>query len=515
MIQKIRENCASSPILGLPSEALIFTTAIVIFLAIGFIEASRLPLSLDAWRDEVMFVDPAANLYLGHGFNSSVWFAQAKDKFWAGYPPLYSFLLYLWMKVFGFSQSGARALNGVLITLSAFMLWQTVIKLNLVSSTIWRVVLLISLIVIAGYDFDYRSGRPDILMIALSISLLLAYSIQQKPIRYLSLTFICIIFPFSGLALVAYTFFLSVLALICLRKPFLKEFLAIMAGLAIGLLGLFSFYAMHGVWKDFIISTVNNPTLSISGPRIFLERFIYNFKLIFTGSRIFKLLFFAILGIVIYRLIKRQFQFCSLSSFGLLVGFGIPFAMRTVGAYPLYYNWMACAPIAICICSEMAKLSRFETQRWGYSLIVGSVVVLILFSPPFKLFDFIANWKTSDYSYVENFVNQNFKKEDWVIGDFLTYYALKSKVEVVMYPCYTLSIPDREKEKVSAIIIQKSHTPPTNLQEDFQATTATNLKALTDKLGGIWHDSGKNLTLQITKDIFNVERVELGIYRRS
>ncbi len=69
-------------------EVIILSILLFIFLLIRLVQAFRLT-NLNAWQDQVMFVDPAANLYFGNGLTSSTWFAQTKDKFWAGYPPLY------------------------------------------------------------------------------------------------------------------------------------------------------------------------------------------------------------------------------------------------------------------------------------------------------------------------------------------------------------------------------------------------------------------------------------------
>ena len=69
-----------------------------IFLAANLGTSSRSPV---IWQDEVMFTDPAANLYFGQGFTTSAWF-QSRDTLFAGNSPLYSLCLYPWIRVFGF-----------------------------------------------------------------------------------------------------------------------------------------------------------------------------------------------------------------------------------------------------------------------------------------------------------------------------------------------------------------------------------------------------------------------------
>src|SRR5215471_14715245 len=77
------------------------------FLLFNLATASRYPF---VWTDEVMYADPAVNLYLGHGFTSTAWYAQPSNEFWAGNVPLHSTLLFLWLKIFGFSITTIRSL---------------------------------------------------------------------------------------------------------------------------------------------------------------------------------------------------------------------------------------------------------------------------------------------------------------------------------------------------------------------------------------------------------------------
>ena len=213
------------------------------------------------------------------------------------------------------------------------------------------------------------------------------------------------------------------------------------------------------------------------------------------------------MAIAIYKLVKGEFKFYSLASFGVAVGFGIPFAMRTVGSYPIYYDWMACLPITICVCSELSNLLRLSVQRWLRPVLMGLTVVLLLFAPPLSLYNFMIYWPSLNYSAIEEFVTKNVSKNDWVMGDPLTYYALKNKTEVVFHPFYTQIISEKEKEKISVIITKPTSSPALKFVGDFET--------ITSKLGGSWADTDQSLTIQTTKSLFRAERVELRVYRRK
>src|SRR5580658_8324525 len=93
------------------------------------------------WIDEVMYADPAVNLYLGNGFTSSAWYVQHADEFWAGNVPLHSALLYLWLKAFGFSILSVRSINYAYWMASALLLWRACLRLSLVAASLARVLL--------------------------------------------------------------------------------------------------------------------------------------------------------------------------------------------------------------------------------------------------------------------------------------------------------------------------------------------------------------------------------------
>src|SRR2546428_3368047 len=78
------------------------------FLVVNLLTSTRYPY---VWIDEVMYSDPAVNLYLGNGLTSTAWYVQSSHEFCAGNVPLHSLLLYLWLKLFGFSILAARRLN--------------------------------------------------------------------------------------------------------------------------------------------------------------------------------------------------------------------------------------------------------------------------------------------------------------------------------------------------------------------------------------------------------------------
>ncbi len=170
----------------------------LVFLLLNLATGTRYPF---VWIDEVMYADPAVNLYLGHGFTSSAWYVQHADEFWAGNVPLHSALLFLWLKAFGFSILAVRAINYVYMIAAGVLLWRACIRLELVAAS-WARLLLLGLMA-CGYSmiFAYRSGRPDCVAMLLVCAAVYVYSRECWRQRIFGLMALGALMPWAGLQL--------------------------------------------------------------------------------------------------------------------------------------------------------------------------------------------------------------------------------------------------------------------------------------------------------------------------
>jgi hypothetical protein len=494
--------------LGSTYEVIALLLILLIFSILGFLQATRLPIGwltwgndVTAWGDEIMFVDPAANLFFKSQWTSASWYGQTQEQFWAGYPPLYSFLLYVWMHLFGFGLAAARSFNIFLTAATAILLWLSVKRSSLVISAPGRIGLVLLVLFAQNYTFNLTTGRPDPLMLLLSVTTLLIASVQSPLWRYGLLIAVVTLFPLTGLALVVYSIITGALILIFLHRKFIREAGAIAFGLLIGLLGLYGFYQANGVWDKFVFSTKNNPTLvgydlasSLSESMRFGG---------FLQNRNFQLLLIILIGIAIYRVTKGQFRWRSLLCFSLVASVCIPFGMRFSGAYLFYYGWMAFVPLAISFCSTLEALPLSKMQDRYKSWVIPSIacflILMAMLGPYFRLVDLTLNWKALDYVPIANLVKQTVKPDDWVFSDSLSYYATKETGVVTTTHWYRDVIPTNEKGKVSVIIMR-----PSLLNE-----TVT-------KIGGKWQESGEKITLKF-RSLFtkSPNLIELRVYRRQ
>ena len=493
---------------GSTYEVVALLLILLIFSILGCLQATRLPIGwlnwgndVTAWGDEIMFVDPAANLFFSNQWTSASWYGQTQEQFWAGYPPLYSFLLYNWMHLFGFGLATARSFNIFLTAATAILLWLSVKRLSLVVSAPGRIGLVLLVLFAQNYTFNLTTGRPDPLMLLLSVTALLITSVRSPFWRFGLLVAVCTLFPLTGLALVVHSIIIGVLILIFLRQKFIREAGAIALGLLFGLLGLYGFYKANGVWDKFVFSTKNNPTLvgyDLASGLSESMRFGG-----FLQNRNFQLLLIILIGVTIYQVMKGQFRWRSLLCFSLVASICIPFGMRLSGAYLFYYGWMAFVPLAIGFCSTLEALPFWKMQdrfeRWVMPSIACLLILLAMLGPYFRLVDLTLNWKALDYVTVTNLIKQTVKPDDWVFSDSLSYYAVKQTGAVTMTHWYRDVIPTDEKDKVSIIVMR-----PSLLDETVK------------EIGGKWEESGEELTLKI-RSLFRArpDLIELRVYRRK
>ena len=432
--------------------------ALVLFISLGLLLLSAIVISRFSavWVDEVMFTDPGVNLYMGKGFNSTAWWSQSSDEFWSGNYPLYSFLLGQWLHVSGFSLVSVRAFNYILIGASTVILWLSVIKLKLIAYTWPR--LIFATLMLSGYGigFSYRTGRYDALTIFLCSLVLLAYSIPSQRIRLLVVVGITFFFPLAGLQLVLYSVIVCSLLFLVLGFPSLRISLSIALGIFIGLFFLYSLYTLHGT-LDVVLNmskALRNPNIDGRFPR---DPSTY-------------LLLIGTVGIALKQVAMRRFKLQSPLAFALLLALVVPTVFRVLGRFPTYYAWMVYIPLAIGLCSAIEDDTiKLYSQKINSLLLVGIITLSCLLGTPIQTLSGLYFWNERDYQRVEDLIVKNTEAEDWVYGDFATYYALKPRVKFSAFGTYFVSMTSEEKDKTSILIIKPS-----------------DLEKVAEEIGGQW-----------------------------
>jgi len=487
-----------------PTEILGLILLLVLFLLINLFTGSRTP---TVWMDEVMFTDPAVNLYLGKGFVSSAWSVQPMHEFWAGNVPLYPLLLHLWMKIFGFDILTVRSFNYLLMCIASLGIWGSVIRLNLITSPLQRFTLISFFLFNYGIAFNYRTGRSDCLGILLFTFAALVFSIKKSWLRYTLVFSIGLLCPSAGLQLAVLGAVFCFLLIIFLGRQFFLTFILFAIGLTSGIFALFFLYYSQGVLSQFFASVRVYSHASTS--RNFIDILVYklnHFWIGFGGLRDPGFLVLIVIAMILatYRLSRHRFKLISVLSFGIASGFSIPISLGILGVYPIYYSWMASIPLAVCICSELSDLQLSQRYKSKIILFYQVILMSVLFMGlPMQLGIAFTAWNARDYSLVAALASQNINQDDTVYSDFGAYYAVKKIARTTILPPYLSAASQLEKESISILIIDP---------QDFVRVSK--------EIGGTWLNSGNGLGSQNKNGKFSKQGVfsklyALEVYRRS
>ena len=131
-----------------------------VFLLVNLLVATRTP---TVYVDEPQYCDPAANLFLGDGFTSTMW-GQGRGDFWCGNAPFYQGILDGFFKIFGFGLFRARAVNSLLAGAGGLLIWAALRRTAFVRQPANRLLCLALVLSGSVTTLTFRTIRPDTTM---------------------------------------------------------------------------------------------------------------------------------------------------------------------------------------------------------------------------------------------------------------------------------------------------------------------------------------------------------------
>lgn len=459
------------------SEIFFIIISIILFLGISYYEIY----DVIPWEDEVMYLDPVANLYFNGNYSSNAWAFQKSDEFWACNVPLYSLPLYYWIKIFDFGLVQARMFNIVMVAFSALLFWLFSKYSNLIKSSFRRVILFVSLLCSDSIIFISICGRYDSIALLLLTFFLYIVTINNKYKRLL-LFLIGLLLPIGGLQLVAMYAIIGLITFLVFKKQYLHEFILVSSGLLIGFISLFAFYLSKGVLSTFIYSTFGSQhtisgqfgQLVIQNDQAGLARYTDFFRM-FVADQTLAVLIIISIFFFLLSLKDKIIYSHKATLFFLFSGLFIPIGMFILGKFPIYYTWMAVIPLLIFIFSDRVYMVLQNLNIFiKISIYVAIVIMIIMMSSYRNLFS-IENWSRSHLRETEiEYFNKYFNDDDWVYSDYKYYYKLKPRVDMLFTPNYTgsqllPSYPEDEKRRINKLFIKK---------DDLDETL--------NKIGGVW-----------------------------
>ena len=462
------------------------------FILLNGLVATRTP---GVYVDEPQLVDPAANLYLGAGFTSTLW-SQPRAAFWSGYVPLYPGILALGFKVMGFGLFQTRFVNTLLVAAGACVIWLGLRRSHLVREPLNR--LLCVALVLSGSvsTLTFRTIRPDATMFAVCTLVFFACCLPSKfYVRYLLIGLAAALLPASGISVAVYVGTLLGLNLLVYRFANLRLLLAVGIGMVAGVAALRLFYGHFSAWQAFIQGMVPETSLSanVPGGTSFVRTKILgeswgspNMFTCFFGNPLdleskasmfdysAALLFAAVLLLAFTEWRPLSSDSRKFIIFVVAITLAVPPVMHLAGHYPSYYRWMTYIPLAIAL----PKLLEIHREAGGRAFPRRAVLAVAAFSLclgiPLRTVAVIPSWRNRSVAPLEQVAAQIVRPTDVVIGDFRAYFALRPRCQLLY--AYGLNscgefrlIPDLPTNQISLLCLHP---------ED--------VAAVTNRIGGSW-----------------------------
>lgn len=416
----------------------------VVYLFVSLVAVTWNVLTMECsipWCDETMLADTPANMYLYGKWETTAFYTMGEgSKPFSVYLPLYTWLLYAWISILGFSFIKVRLcelLTTVLLGASLLCLGKQAYH----KFSTWAV-FLFSL----GFWFTdimvntYRQARPDILG-ALMCILFAIYAVKSIKGQNRHASFLILYSALTiaaGIQSAVYLVLGLVFAAFFVRpvKQLLWPVVCCIIGFVIGMAASFIYMAYFGEGEAFIVSIMNSsgsmmrlwgiarsiifPLLgkevtplaypepsNLSFGEKLTEIFGYASAVILFASNVFLLVVNQV-----WKHLKECKSQLILVSFSLFVILGYNLA----GRYQGYYMWTAVLPMLL------ALLIWVDSNMKRNVIVVAIATLCITFS---ALRRYPLSGETP-CDRINAFVeNQHFKKDEIIAAPFSTFYALK------------------------------------------------------------------------------------------
>lgn len=409
------------------------------------------------WLDEVMITDTAVNFHLDGAWRTTAWYAGGEQSPFSTYPPLYQFLLVLWMKVFGFSQFACKSLNIFLTFILSILFIQFFTKKFKQEHNLTGIVFLCLFWLGGVFSTIYRFGRVDVLNI-LTAFLFLKFAFefivnQRGKTAVLLSSFFVLLSGIQACIFVVLVLFWSYMFYAEHRKNTIKASLYFVYGSILAMIFLLAFFYFNGHFFAFLVSLVSYSStlkglavalLPILGPIFNLDVQEIQLKVASDGSApsFFESLlgnyrvnldFLFVMAISLVLVIFKSLQSERVSKTVLtILGFAlfVPLFMSIAGRYVIYYTWMGYLPAILGLTILINSISKKQV------LIPISLIVLLwitLMGFPKQLIES----SRVNYEEISTFVkSQNFPDSKTVLAPFSIYYQLRQETS----NCYFIGI---------------------------------------------------------------------------
>jgi len=420
-------------------QYILFGVLTLIFITVNIMTLTWTPLP---WFDEAWFVDTAVNFALDNHWTTTAQISYAGETPIALYPPLYQFLLGLWIKVFGFSIFTVRSFNIIIAAACSLFLFLIFRKMGYLKQT-FTIVLFVFLFWGTGlFAWSYRNGRPDMVNLLFTILLVYQYIMYIKDggncFKY-GLFLNAVLLLTSGLQAIPFVVFFLVFVYILnkqIRNKTFVSMISIFTGFIVGILIIYCHFVILEHPKSFFWQFAQSETISnllhkipfisdnivlaskensdmkesfISG---LIDCYLQNKNyIIFTAVN-----FIAVLFLYLKRIIKLHTIEIQIYLFSILM----PVVMFLAGHCLSPYTWMFFFPaVGLCI----ILIEKYKNMSINIVYCALTIAFTIVLGLPNALIKSDKNVFNNISEFIDK---QRFEKDVSILSCYCAYYQLRS-----------------------------------------------------------------------------------------
>ncbi|HEV2694990.1 MAG TPA: hypothetical protein VG347_19000 [Verrucomicrobiae bacterium] len=442
---------------GARRECLLAGLLLAFFFLINLVVITHTP---TVAGDEPGYADPAANLYLGSGFTSTMW-GQDSRAFWCGNVPLCQYILYADFKLFGFGLFQARAAGIFLAGGGAFLIWAGLRFSRIIAAPAGRILCLALVLSGAVSTLTFRTIRPDTTMFFFCA---LVFFFSQLPLRrgrrWLLAGAAGILLPAAGIPMLPYAGLMAMITIACLGWAEAGLFVSVGLGICSGLGLLAIFYNHFSSLKTFV--TIVLPFTGLGGgdgggqgtlrAKFFgvypgddnlLTCFFgnpfsfYDPKTICDYSAALLFVLFLVIAIRVWPsappLVRRRIIFV------VLLTLLVPPAMHVAGHYRSGYRWMTYIPLTIAVPWVLGLESGIARPRMLSCVAMVFIGASLFAGIPARTLIALHSWPARSITPIEQAAAALVHPDDIIICSRSVWFAVRPRARQV----YCCNLPAR------------------------------------------------------------------------
>jgi len=416
------------------------------FIAVNLSVATRTP---TVYVDETQHVDPAANLYFGNGFTSTMW-GQDSHEFFCGYVPLHDGILFCVFKLFGFGLFQARAAEIFLTAAGAFLIWAALRRTDFIGKPATRLICLALVLSGSASTLTFRTIRPDATMFFICSAVFFCCCLpSSRRARLFAVAISSAFLPAAGIAMLPYACLL-ILILFAVYGPVNFGLLASIAiGLFAGIAALMAFYSHFATLQTFLNLFFPNTAIGRTGSSFWHAKFFGgsrgddSFLTSFFGNPLEflsqKTLFdysaaLLFLAVIFFALPKKwrdaDARTRKFIVFIAALTLAVPPVMHFTAHFPSYYRWMVYIPLTIAV-PRLLEIHPAANNFLSRRLIFFVIGFSIFLGVPARTLAILPGWTARSTTPMNRVAAQIALPSDIVVCDYKVYFSIRPRVKTV------------------------------------------------------------------------------------